>query len=237
MPEMAQLQTRRDRKYLLTKSQLASILETHSANLLAVHDSSTLISNYETIYFDTEDFLLHRAAAFNRRNRFKIRVRSYLDNQTTFLELKLKTSRSRTQKIRELWDYESRSELEFAKLDWFEDQLKLKGLDLPNGLRGAQTNTFSRVTLLSSDFTTRITIDSDLRVNDSTILRNSDSVIVETKTNGHASELDLALWRIGVRPQRISKNGIGIALFHPDQPSNKWHRIIEQSCLIPELIN
>ena len=51
--------------------------------------------------------------------------------------------------------------------------------------------------------------------------------IIETKAGTAPCEADRRLWHHGHRPQRISKYATGLALLHPELPSNRWHRTLK----------
>ena len=53
-----------------------------------------------------------------------------------------------------------------------------------------------------------------------------DFAIVETKSTGRASRIDRTLWRLGYRPQRISKCATGLAALHRELPRNRWTRVL-----------
>ena len=53
-----------------------------------------------------------------------------------------------------------------------------------------------------------------------------DFAIVETKSTGRASRIDRTLWRLGYRPQRISKYATGLAALHRELPRNRWTRVL-----------
>ncbi len=92
------------------------------------------------------------------------------------------------------------------------------------------TTLYRRSTLLDLEAAARITIDADLRcidwVGDGIVL--DDRLIVQTKSAGAPSPADRWLWASGIRPEKISKFGTGLAALRPELPSNKWHRTINR---------
>ena len=54
----------------------------------------------------------------------------------------------------------------------------------------------------------------------------ADIAVVETKNPATPSPADRALWEAGYRPTRISKYATGMALLHPELPSNRWYRTL-----------
>ena len=54
----------------------------------------------------------------------------------------------------------------------------------------------------------------------------ADIAVVETKNPATPSPADRALWDAGHRPTRISKYATGMALLHPELPTNRWYRTL-----------
>ncbi|MEZ4517391.1 MAG: VTC domain-containing protein [Chloroflexota bacterium] len=50
--------------------------------------------HYQTLYFDTSDFAFFRRHQSGGRNRFKVRSRSYVDTNLSFLEVKKRFART-----------------------------------------------------------------------------------------------------------------------------------------------
>lgn len=222
------LQTRIDRKYLVDSKILEPIILKLADQVAVVQNAEISVANYETIYFDTANRDFHKAAAYKRRHRFKIRTRTYLDSQTSFLELKLKTNRLATRKIRIPVEFQTRDRLDASQLDWINAQLKTAGLQMPAGIEKVITNEFHRVTLVGTDLSFRATLDFDLKFDHSLALKESSMVLLETKSASAPNALDRALWQSGIRPRKISKYAIGMALKFPDLPRNKWARVINR---------
>ena len=58
------------------------------------------LHHYQTVYFDTVDLALYTAHHDQRRNRYKVRSRRYVDSSQAFLEVKHKVNSNRTIKSR-----------------------------------------------------------------------------------------------------------------------------------------
>ncbi|NTW42371.1 MAG: VTC domain-containing protein, partial [Cellulomonadaceae bacterium] len=98
--ELADLQTRVDLKYLVPPElveQLTADLLT-GAEVLTI-DGQTAFG-YESVYFDTPDLDGYLDAAHQRRRRFKVRTRTYLDSGGCVLEVKTRGGRGETVKER-----------------------------------------------------------------------------------------------------------------------------------------
>lgn len=225
----AELLTRIDRKYLLCEHTAREILGLVGDGMRVLEIAGKREFAYDSVYFDTPDHLSYRLTAQRRRRRFKLRTRSYLDTGTAFLELKTKSGRGATVKNRIAYDPGARARLTHEGRAFVGDGLQGHGHDprLINRLRPSLVSRYRRTTLLLPDGS-RATVDTHLAWSDGT--RRSVSlpghVIVESKSAGPPSRLDLALWRAGHRPNGISKFGTGTAALYPELPSNKWARTL-----------
>jgi hypothetical protein len=226
LPLDLNLQTRTDRKYLIRFSELEEVIRPASLDLKVVTDGSNLISAYESVYFDTPDFQLHKLAAVGRRRRFKVRTRSYLDSRLSFFELKIRNSRSQTQKVRIEIPFENRTAIPQDHNGWIRKELQAQEMSAPENYVSALNVAFKRTSLISNTEASRITIDSFVNFNGVPALNDQDWLIVETKSTGRPSQIDRLLWNSGFRPIRISKYGVGISLLNFDAPRNKWNRAI-----------
>lgn len=232
--ERAALQTRIDRKYVLTVDQAAAILSAARFDLRALQIGELRSFAYESVYFDTEDFLGYRLAATRRRRRFKVRSRSYLDSGLCWLEVKTRGPRGATVKTRRPHPLDERYWLgegqEFV-------QQTLAAHCAPacaDELRPVLFGTYRRTTLLVPEGDSRLTIDTDLTWRCSAGRASAPYLaIVETKSSGGASPVDRLLWAHGVRPTRISKYATGLAALRPELPNTPWRRTLRRHFEIP----
>ena len=98
--EARALQQRVDRKYLLRKGLMDSLLEGLGAHYRVARAGDALLARYDTLYFDTPERLLYEDHRRGRRPRYKVRVRHHLDRRLTFLEVKRKDTNVCTRKAR-----------------------------------------------------------------------------------------------------------------------------------------
>lgn len=226
----AALQTRVDRKYVLTRDAAARVVGSLDARTRILDTDGVRAFRYESSYFDTPDLLSFRMAAQPRRRRFKLRTRAYLDSRTAFLELKTRGARSATVKDRVEYAASDRSFLTDAARGYAADALDAIGVggaradDL--GLR--LITRYRRATFVSADGSARSTVDIDLEWMEATgsTLTIPALAIIETKSGAAASVFDRALWSAGHRPVRISKYATGLAALHPELPRNRWARLL-----------
>jgi hypothetical protein len=223
--ECADLLTRVDRKYVIDHELLRRLLHDHADRLSMLDIGGRRSFRYSSLYFDTPDRSLHRAAATGRRHRVKVRTRVYEDAGTAMLEVKAKDGRGRTVKHRCAHDAALAGSLGAAGSAFVDEVAGMAGL--ADTLAPVVATRYRRSTLVDLSAGTRATIDTGLvcaHVDGRRL--GIDQVIVETKAGLTSSDLDRWLWTHGARPERISKYCTSLAVFQPELPANRWHRTI-----------
>ena len=228
----AALQTRVDRKYVLTRADAEAVLADAAPGTRVLEIDGLRELAYESVYFDTPDLLSYRMAAHARRRRFKLRTRSYVDSATSFLEMKTRGARSTTVKDRIDYDPSSRDVLTEEGRQYADAALDELGIPEPERLDLLPTlvTRYRRTTLFLPASSSRATVDTDLswEAEDGTTIMRPGLAIIETKSGSRTSEVDRLLWSHGHRPDRISKFGTGLAALRPDLPANKWARVLRR---------
>ncbi|MFI7539994.1 polyphosphate polymerase domain-containing protein [Actinoplanes sp. NPDC049599] len=102
----AELLTRVDRKYLVPRTDLPAVLAGLPAGTRVLEINGRRDFAYRSAYFDTPALHSYLAAARGRRHRFKLRIRSYLDSDLHFFEVKTRGIRGTTTKQRIPYDDE-----------------------------------------------------------------------------------------------------------------------------------
>ncbi|WP_040166517.1 polyphosphate polymerase domain-containing protein [Microbacterium gorillae] len=224
----AALLTRVDRKYVVPRSALPTLLAAVPEDTRVLEIDGSRAFGYASMYFDTPDLLSFRMAALGRRRRFKVRTRSYLDTGGNFLEIKTKGARGTTQKDRGEYDGDPSTLTRDALVD-IADALAGVGVEplVAHDLDATLASRYRRATLLSTDGA-RATIDVDLHWDDATgtTLALPDMAIIETKSGARAGVVDRLLWSFGVRPVSVSKYATGLAALRPELPRNRWARLL-----------
>lgn len=226
----ADLQVRTDRKYLVPPEAVDHLLTTCGAELRALTIQGKRVFRYKSVYFDTPDLVSYHQSARRRPRRFKVRIRTYDDTDIAALEVKVRDARRRTVKHRHPHPVEDRDRLTT------EGQGFIGSFEQPanhlHRLAPTLATSYHRSTLIATgDETARVTIDIGLAFEDlsnGNEIRIGNMVLIETKTPGHPSEVDRALWRAGHRPVRISKYGTGLAALRPNLAANKWNRMLRR---------
>lgn len=235
--ERGALLTRVDRKYVVPRTQLTRFLTELSEQARATGQRIPRVLaiaarrefGYESLYFDTPGLTSYLQAARRRPRRFKVRTRTYVDSGQAFLEVKTRDGRRRTVKTRmdvpdtTRWGREL-DPLAQSFVAGHLDRTVAHPDEVSWHLRPTLWTRYRRTTLFLPDDGARVTIDLELRAWNTTgaTLVVPAVAVVETKTEGRACMADRALWRLGIRPVRLSKYGTGLAALNPDLPAHKW---------------
>jgi hypothetical protein len=203
------LTDRVDIKYLLPVTVLPEILDKISDNYSVLEINGNRLVPYTNIYFDTPEYHFFLQHVKDKPERYKVRYRSYPESRLTFLEIKKKTRKNRTQKLRlEAADWDGQkfrdNEKEFIRMHIPEKYLNLGP---------AISSSFKRVTLVGKDQEEKVTLDYDLTVSD--LNGNTASLpylcILEIKKASLKEESPLSkqLKQKGIRSAGFSKFCIG----------------------------
>lgn len=223
---LAGLQTRIDRKYVLTVEQAERALSGVGARLAALDIAGSRSFQYNSLYFDTPELTSYRAAATRRRRRFKVRVRHYVDSGFSALEVKTRSGRGETVKTRLECEPECSEAFTPDALRFIDSAVQTDGL--AQQLHSAMWTAYRRSTMVDLDDRSRITIDRCLQASPAggCFRLLTDRVIVETKSTDRMTPLDRALWADHIRPVAISKYAIAMAVHDPSLRANRWTRVI-----------
>lgn len=224
----AELQSRVDRKYLVTPAAFAELTRRFRGDLQVLEIEGRRDFRYESVYFDTPDLRAYHLAATGRRSKFKVRTRTYVDSEDCMLEVKTEGGRGETVKERTSYPLEHRDRLDPAGLEFVGQRLgRFVGVaDLVPVLR----TDYSRMTLVDSSAGTRVTCDAGLvcTAPGGAVATLDNYVLVEVKSPGGTTAVDRALWSMGTRPESISKYCVGLAVVHPRLPANRWNRTLRR---------
>ena len=142
------------------------------------------------------------------------------------LEVKTKGSRGVTVKMRSPYELDDATHLTGEACEFIDGVVGISGIAL--AMQPVLTVEYRRSTFVDVESRSRLTIDRSLRCVDTHgRIATLDEMIVETKSDGRPSPADRWLWSHGVRPVKLSKFGIGLALTNPGLPSNRWHRAMQ----------
>ena len=228
LERVAALNVRIDRKYVVSPAALDALVATLRDGSAVLEIDGSRRFRYRSLYFDTADLVSYRSSAQGRRQRFKVRTRAYADNGTCALEVKTAGLRGETIKQRLPYDPGDRDRVTAEGARFVDGCTGRAGLGAELG--PAVLTHYRRSTIVDRHDRSRVTLDEQLTCGDllGTEVPLVGQVIVETKSTGAATRADRWLWAHGIRPVRISKFGVGMALFDPRLPANRWNRVLRR---------
>lgn len=224
--ESVKLMNRTDQKYWFHREALVDLLTDIAHQYYILEIGGERNQPYSTIYYDTERDNMYYNHHRGKMNRYKIRRRNYVSTNCSFLEIKFKSNKGRTVKVRRKSDMKN---IGFSK----EDQtfISQNSPYSANDLIKVLENGFNRLMLVSKSMNERCTIDSGLRFISSGGEASLDNlVIVEVKRDGRApSAIVDSLKRMRIKPSGFSKYCIGRSLTNNTLKQNNFkckHRAI-----------
>lgn len=224
------LMNRTDTKFVTSRSKLIQLLKMAGNEYFIQEIKGKRNMEYFTVYFDNDDYTFFREHHDGHCNRQKVRIRSYVDSNLSFLEVKTKDNHGKTRKKRISTprcpmacrhDDFSLADTPQA-INFLSNSLYVS----PTGLDRKIENRFHRITLVNKAKTERLTIDTDLEFYNLATNKNyalNDIAIIELKRDGLQPSPVLAMLRqLRIKPLGFSKYCIGEALTNPDLRKNRF---------------
>ncbi|MDX6705183.1 MAG: hypothetical protein QOI48_1029 [Solirubrobacteraceae bacterium] len=226
------LRERVESKYIVTwetfEALAGELLDSH--RVLEIDDLR--VFTYETLYFDSGSLKTYRDHVMQRRKRFRIRSRRYVESDSYVFEVKLKGPRGQTIKHR----LERVPELHRAidpRAEEFLDKVLIdqyhRGVIEP--LEPTLNTKYRRLTLASAEGSEKLTCDFDLRLS-ATSGRAAglagNHVMIESKSERGGLPADRVLRSMGARPVSCSKYCVGIAMTHHAVKTNGFRRLMSR---------
>lgn len=215
------LMNRTDTKFVTNKENLARLLELVQGKYYAQFNEGSKIANYMTTYWDTENHKFYLEHHNGRAPRQKVRVRTYMDSDITFLEIKTKNNHGRTKKKRvEVPSQQITGE--GGNEEFLQERVHLGLSDIHPTVR----NQFHRITLVNYEKTERLTIDYDVSFHNMETGRSADVgqlVIIELKRDGNVFSPVLDMLRqLRIKPSGFSKYCIGSVMTNDRLKQNNF---------------
>lgn len=207
------LMNRTDRKYLATEEQLLKLLEMAQDDYMVQVINDKRHAEYQTTYFDDDDYTMYIKHHNGFLRRQKVRVRQYLTTGDVFFEVKIKNNHGRTKKKR--IEVEGVDNVYKDETSDFLDNYAILPIKLSD-MSPKITNHFERITLVNNAKTERLTIDTGLSFHNEVSgkdLAMDNLVIIEVKRDGNTYSPILEILRkLRIHPSGFSKYCIGTAL-------------------------
>ncbi|WP_258542181.1 polyphosphate polymerase domain-containing protein [Parvicella tangerina] len=228
--DSVQLMNRIDTKFILSITELMPLLNELSSHYQILEIRGLRTARYRSLYFDTPDYKHYMHHHNGHPNRYKIRIRRYVDSDLCFLEVKHK-KKGRTDK--------NRIRIEDFELDLSERSINFIKEIVPEikTLSPTLWNSFERITLVSPELQERVTLDLGLHFKEDLHSQKDigydDIVIAEVKQErvNRNSPIMRMLKENNIRKARVSKYCIGMGLINPAIKKNRFkqkYRMIEK---------
>lgn len=220
--DSVKLQNRTDTKYVFSSKQLPDVLSDIAPKYAVLHINGTPYQDYKTIYFDTATDAMYIAHQNGKRNRYKVRHRTYLSTGAEFLEVKFKNNKGRTKKKR--ISFPIASPLTEANA-FLEKNCPYAG----NELFPKTIVEYTRLTLVDLIHGERCTVDTNLMVTNYNTGEKADFshiCIIELKRdkNSAVSYMQNALLKNRIFKRGMSKYAIGTAMVYKNIKRNRFKK-------------
>ena len=227
------LMNRVDTKFIFHKRLLPQLLTSMKDQYAVMEIKGERLMPYRSDYYDTDSFQMLRWHHNGKLNRYKIRKRKYLLTGDTFLEVKFKNNKGKTEKYRKLSNGNDRDDRDFIS--------EKTPFSIPQ-LNHVMNNQFDRIMLLNNNKKERITIDLDVGFSngDDHYKHLKELVVLEIKSerNCGSTSLKKALKEAKIYPASFSKFVTGMYMHHKDLKYNRFkvrimtiNKILEKNIL------
>ncbi len=203
--DRVKLMNRMDTKFAFRFSDLNTLLPLLTLNYRVLTIEGTNTPHYESLYFDDERFSFFRDHHNGKGDRFKVRIRKYVESNLFFLEIKHKI-KGRTDKKRIVTDQFNEvlpeSDLAFVH----------KELQANKNLVPTMWNSFQRITFVSKTENERLTLDFNILFEKDGVKKSfKQLVIAELKQEdlNRNSVFYQLMKEQRIRPYRLSKYCLG----------------------------
>jgi len=210
-----------DTKFLYPAEELGALIQSLASHYGLLLAGKQTIASYQTLYFDTPDrdfFHQHRRG---QRDRFKIRIRHYLDRELSYLEVKRKTNHNVTIKVRRKRDFLANS-INGDEQSFLQDRTPCD----PSCIVPQVWTNFHRITLVGLSIRERLTVDLGLAFEAFHKIHGMQGLaVIEIKQPRFwaRSPAMLALRARGIRPSGMSKYCTAQATLFPGLRCNRFH--------------
>jgi hypothetical protein len=204
------LMSRVEAKYVFSARKLPKLLEDLESSYKVLEINNIRSFQYNTTYLDTPEMQFFTDQLRGKLNRHKIRYRTYESTGDSFLEIKKRTNKDRTEK----WRIANCLSPVFDQ-----DALTFMTQYLPHessDLKPALINGFTRITLVGKEVKERITLDYDIKFANpgGPVVELPFLAIAEIKHERMAgySPIVSSMKRQGIHPSGFSKYCMGNAI-------------------------
>ncbi|MGD9213578.1 MAG: polyphosphate polymerase domain-containing protein [Desulfobacteraceae bacterium] len=220
---------RYDTKFTFHKDQLADVFDhlTQKYKILEIGQNRSFA--YETLYYDTDDYLFYHQHHNQKLNRYKVRCRRYRQSNQRFFEVKFKNNRKKTIKSRlPLANGDIHPDISEESKIFAKERMTNGHRRIVDQLSPKLKVEYNRITLTNQAKKERLTIDTDLTYidNNSKRCRIDNLIIIELKSERASmnSELYQYLKGLNILPAKFSKYCMGVAITEQKVKRNRFKK-------------
>jgi hypothetical protein len=215
------LMKRTDTKFITKFDKLCNLLSLMQNDYYLLKINDNFINPYKTLYLDTPKAKMFTDHHNGHNNRKKVRFRTYLNSNSHFLEIKHKSNKGVTKKIRiSVPDYNYYDNND--AIDFLTNNTAFTIEELTPHLESI----YERITLINKEKTERLTIDLNLKFkNHRTGTKGSLEKLVIVELKQDLAERSLArefLYNLHIKPTKLSKYCIGSVMTNPNIKHNRF---------------
>jgi hypothetical protein len=203
-----------DTKYVFSVRKLSDLIDILNGNYKVLDINNTRAFPYHTTYMDTPDYLFYNQHVRGELERHKIRYRKYESTGNSFLEIKKKTNKRRTIKLRIENNFIPGS-FDAPAVDFIRENSPFNSMLIKPVL----INRFTRATLIGLESKERITIDYNISFSE--LINGGQTempylTIVELKKEGYSprSPFYNLIKQLNIYPTGFSKYCMGSAILN-----------------------
>lgn len=212
-----------DTKYIFPAHLIPKLMEKIGHELLVLEVGANRLFDYKNIYYDTSNFEFFQRHHAGHLNRIKIRARQYSEKGPFMLEVKTKTNKDKTLKVRHTLDsldqVESNSSNEFLI-----DQVGYGFDHLPE----RTWVNYSRLTFANKSHTEKFTLDTGLlgiRGDQTHDFSNLAIAEIKQEKFSYSSLFVQALKELKIQPKGFSKYCSCLMHLEPALKQNRFKTI------------
>lgn len=221
LQDKALLLNRKDLKFIFSKTVLNSVLEDCLQDYQILKINNACLFQYKSNYLDTKGLDLYFDHHRGKGNRYKIREREYIHSQLRYIELKYKTNKNQTIKVREPVSNSTDIERFISENTGFSETDLYTSLNVE----------YTRITLLNKTNKEKVTLDLNIKCyhKDSNAISYDNIVIAEVKSERIISfKFNEIMKKHKIRSGSLSKYCLGLISLNPKLKQNNFKMMLNQ---------
>lgn len=227
--DIIKLLKRYDTKFIFHRNQVDAVFDylTENYDILEIGENRSF--TYETVYYDTDDYLFYHQHHNRKLNRYKFRSRRYAQSDQCFFEVKFKNNRRKTIKSRlHLGQGGIQHSLSEDSKAFAREHMSVGDGRIIDDMKPKLKTEYSRITFANHAKKERLTIDTGLTYTGRNAGRHrfDNLVIAELKSehNSLNTELFQHFKELKIFPTRFSKYCIGVAMTERNVKRNRFKK-------------